>query len=125
MTSSRLAANNGRYLHAVHGDRDCFEHCCFFKWKIGGQRIHDAIRDDDVLSKCAVTTIVPLGDADHFTVIAEIDLAVFAVRALATVNGGVECDAIALGKPGDALANSFNRSSGFVSHYDGRNAPAG
>jgi len=87
--------------------------------------MNDASGNDDILGKCAGATVVAAGNAEDLAMVAEIYMAEKAVLAGATVDGGVEGDAIAFGESGNVLAYGGDASGGFVAHYDRRNAAAG
>src|ERR1700733_13007766 len=56
--------------------------------------------------------------------LAEIDLAPQAVKALAAKYGRVECYPISCMKIVDCAADGFNNTSGLMPHYDWRKPPA-
>jgi hypothetical protein len=87
--------------------------------------VQDAGGNDDKFGECSGAAVVAAGNAEDLAMVAEIYMAAKAVVAGATVDGGVEGDAVAFGESGNVLAYGGDASGGFVAHYDRRNAAAG
>jgi len=86
------------------------------------QAINDVLRDDHIFCKSPGPTVIPARNSEHLPTVAEINLSAQTMPAFATVDGGIESDAIAFCESGYALANLCNRPGGFMSHYDRRDA---
>ncbi len=109
----------------VERDGNRLEHGCFGEGKLVWKSMNDAGGNGDILGKRAGATVVAAGNAEDLAMVAEVYMAAKAVFAGATVDSGVEGDAVTFGESGNVLAYGGDASGGFVAHYDGRNAPAG
>src|ERR1700676_3386383 len=87
--------------------------------------MHDARGDDDKLGERAGAAVIATGDAQDLAVVAKIHIAAETVRTGATVDGGVESDAVALGETRDVAADGGDATGSFVAHHNRRDATAG
>src|SRR5580704_17437866 len=102
-----------------------FEHCGLRVGKIVRQAMNDARGHSNEFSEGSCTTIIAAGNTQDLTAVAQVDVAAETVRALAAIYGRVDRDALAHCQTDHTLTHRFESSSGFVAHYDRRNAPAG
>jgi hypothetical protein len=93
--------------------------------KIFGQAIKDARRNGNVFCKSSGASKLGAGNSQDLAVVAQIHVSATAVAAGSTENGRVERDSVAFRKSTYAHSHSGDCSGGFVSHYNGRDAPAG
>jgi hypothetical protein len=87
--------------------------------------VGDARGNGDEFGEGAGAPVFPAGDADDLAPVAEVDLAPETEAARATVDGGIEGDAIAGREVPDSRARLNDDSCRLVPHDDGRNAAAG
>ena len=111
--------------YGVESDCGGFEHGGFSERKIVGKAMDDARGNDNVFGEGAGTAVVAAGDAEDLAVVAQIDVAAFAVGAGAAEDGGIEGDALADSESGDGGAEGGDDAGGFVAHDERRNAAAG
>ncbi len=120
-----FAVIDGSDFYGVKGDGGRFEHCGFGEWKIVGQAVDDARGNDDVFGEGAGAAVVAAGNAEDLAIVAEVDVATFAVGASAAEDGGVEGDALADFEGGDGGAECSDDAGGFVAHDERGDAAAG
>src|SRR5256885_9577896 len=106
-------------------DGDGFEHRGFGEGKIVRQTIKDSRGDGDEFGEGSGTAIIAAGDAEDLATVAKIYVAAAAVGTFATVNGGIEGDAIGRRESFYGAADRGDNTGGFVAHDDRRDAAAG
>jgi hypothetical protein len=79
-------------------------------------------RDGDEFGEGAVAAIVAAGDAEDLAVIAKVNVAAFAVDAVAAKDRGIEGHAIARGETLHLGADAGDDARGFVAHDQRRDA---
>jgi len=106
--------------YGVKRDGDGLSKGRLFVGERSGQTMNDARGDHDVFGEGTVLFVSVRGDAQDTAIIAQIDVAALARRALAAVDGRVEGDAFADGEIRDIGSDGGDFAGGFVAHDEGR-----
>jgi len=78
------------------------------------------LRESDPLGEGAVMSVFIAGDPQYLSMVAETGGTISAIKAFATVNGGVEGDGLAYFEILHVFTGLFDDAGGFVSHDKGR-----
>jgi hypothetical protein len=106
-------------------DRDCFENRRFVKGETFGEAISDSGRDCDELGERARAPVISARYAENLAAVAKVHLSAQTAGTSATINRGIERDAVARLKVTHVFAYVFDDSGCFVPHDDGWNTATG